>query len=1294
MPRGQNESAAILFLFLLPPLSFVCLTFHQVALSALVSYLLRRTISQIATKTLKALPPAPTGLHRSWKTMTNWTPGIEVSIRLLQEIIFSILSYYVLRVLATVYRDQRTHLLLHDENPIVKWLATAQLYMDLGDVTSKTPLQDIVGHFFGPLDVQAFQKFATAASNFGTTNAVLTGVILVSFLTLARLALRYYIAYVSVDAQYASHLFEKVFPGKEIKHSFRGKPSSASEIRLHFEKHNFQPTRGTKNTRETILGSANKHKNAALRRTVAKIGMDNFVKSMGYLPFQEAMSRREARRGAEGTRAYMDVCDVATYPVDKLKFDLPSGNHIVIHTDSLDHKSDLDLNHALSTDNMSLTYGFNPSDVAGTSDETQYHFDPNGDFVCSQMHADYRQKLVDLQSEEIVSFSCEWRLFPTTPIARAICFVLSAILVSICLDEARARFFLYETPWGTVRSFSSNLFHVPSITFEKVYESVGQLQLGSLKGIYQTVPKLIFSPSVNWLPYTLQLPADAPVPRNLALYTLLFVLLAAIATALTQYELALTVSKVYVQDVGEDREVALIIPVRRYRGLAAWLRLKMFQPHLVGRRAPEVFSVENEQPIVVSHHITPSSTYYSAGYAGSNQSVRFGDDLLDLAHATSTSKTPAYGAGLHRSSTASGFKYSVQSCSLCAKFAQHRASIDKLYPALEARISNEGMSEIDPGDRVPLIDRPDDEDPTRPKQVSAYYFQPPIILDAQFVHAKTRGNSVDMVERRFTIPANKVIDTELSPHLKRCTQEFVKLMVASGGDAVTGLAVPYTDDEYLESRRKASQRLQVERDVQHIGQVTNGVGPDAIRGFPKTEIASDPTKAARGIVNTAPTEQHQGGKIALGVAAFLKKIPCIACCLNPAQIADRVAAICAGQEEIILTDFSAQDSTIEHVKRAIELYLLLECFDVQYHPMIIEWHATDYNNDIKMPGVAAFEQGFGRGSGSPFTTFGNTPLTVLHAYVALRLDNPAWTPEKCFAELGVYSGDDGLTRHGSDSSIKEAAAMMGFIVKSKRSVPKTGWIDFLGRYYCNPWIGDNNSMSDPRRAMSKATNTQQNLELKTPEQVAHEKALCYKATDPHSPYFKTFIEKNLIVDGPEFAVTADTSWTAYIGFESNTQYPSVPGTWMTDLIEHQMPGFDFAALEKWEASDELHCPILWAAPTPSAAEMAANGTVVIYYSDPAENIPAAEFPSAPKKRETKIKNSNDTKALTSELQGDRKANVSAGKKDKSTNAGFYQRHIKDNPKLKKLWKERQDCADETRKKEIGRLINEATKIQH
>ena len=442
-----------------------------------------------------------------------------------------------------------------------------------------------------------------------------------------------------------------------------------------------------------------------------------------------------------------------------------------------------------------------------------------------------------------------------------------------------------------------------------------------------------------------------------------------------------------------------------------------------------------------------------------------------------------------------------------------------------------------------------------------------------------------------------------------------------------GNFIPVSEEEYIETRKK--RQLDKFVPVQNFYDIDNF---DDREGHMKTEIFGNAEKAGRGICTQPAETQAKGGMYSLGYAKGLKGCSWVGCGKNPAEITDQVVRVCASEcaKGITCTDFSSQDATIDYLKRAIELALLLRLFAPGHHAEIIKWHATDYSGDVVYEGKH-FNIDGSRGSGSPFTTYGNTPLTALYAFIALTYDGHDF--DQAYARLGCYSGDDGITKDLSADGCAKAANTLGFLVKTEivdRNVP------YLGRIYQDPMSGSPISMSDPKRTLIRLSTTQQDISEVTPEEVRVGKAICLQVTDKNSDFFGPWAAK-VLRDTPRGTHTALVakmlnspgrhSFHAINGLKEGVAFTTADG-WGEEIFEQQMPGFDWALFKDW-LEHEGPCPTLWTEKPPDEKKLSETGPLEIHAGGIEEEAEITTY----KKPEKKLKRTKDEqKALIARIK--------------------------------------------------------------
>ena len=641
--------------------------------------------------------------------------------------------------------------------------------------------------------------------------------------------------------------------------------------------------------------------------------------------------------------------------------------------------------------------------------------------------------------------------------------------------------------------------------------------------------------------------------------------------------------KVIRLDVGEHRSVVVVVPNCKFRGFASSFRPFLSTANL-RPRVPTMGITDGGHKFLAEKRKNPSG--FSVAFMDSYNSYFAPDAVNDMTKSLTTGKGLPSLSNVRVSSKNEGDETHRAAVALAIAMANKE---DKI----QTYSSNYGYYPL------PTIIRQDDDskadgDPI--KEVMAHGAMPPIVTGGAFIHARSEAQTRDFVKRRLKDPAAKV-DSSFTPEVAMYIKEFADNIVKEiGGEP--GHLDPISEQEYIDTRNKS--QLNKFYDIVAIYDIHNY---DDRKGFMKREVLSDPTRPARGICTFPPESQALGGRIALAYAAAMKACPWMACGLNPAETQEAVVRTCIGKESITDTDFSAQDATIDKNKRCVELMLLLQLFDDEWHPLIKDWHYTDYCGRVLYgdPGTKREPHNFdgSRGSGSPFTTLGNTPLTGLFAYVALRLAGNL--PDGAWSKLGIYSGDDGITADLPPASCDQAAELLGFLVKSASS---NKYIPFLGRTYFDPIGGSTSSIQSPLRTISKLHTTLLNTQEFSAEEAVIMKAICLQVTDKNSDFFGPW-SKKVLEDAdkkqanyvqslgakilkypglhPYFAITA---------LKSQTTFHNCPGDF-EELFETEMPGFDWSKFKEWLSDGTGPCPTLWEHPEPSDAAMEATGPVTL-----------------------------------------------------------------------------------------------------
>jgi len=913
-----------------------------------------------------------------------------------------------------------------------------------------------------------------------------------------------------------SALADRIVPPETITHTVQGDHGEVEYIANDFRK---IFTMESFNLDKAFLAKDNVHKFAA-RRRVAVVNMVQCIALKLQLDiYDEQMSRRSISRGYRGCRTIMDAKDACSYVSDNLKYESPKDGSIETHIDTFTHKSYDDANATLSDGNIHFLYTWNPTCVAGKSDELHFRYDDQGDLLTEvEGSAPYCDSLWDFEDDSLVTYSHE---FAFTRLSKLCTLLASAILCSHACEMSDLRNQLVDFILNCSKRTGTN---------------AAILSLGAVVGTF--------------VPFAMS-------------------------------------HKVIRLDVGEHRSAVVIVPNCKFRGLAAFARpflldkaLKRRQPYIGFTKGGHKFVAEKRK----ANSYEKTTGGYSAAYMDSHKSYFIDDSVFDITKSLTTDKGCPSIPNVRVTTKFEGEEANRVGISLAIALSDQKR-IKQSYS------SNYGFY------KIPTIIRLSDEekaDGVEVKPPMAHGAMPPIVTGGAYIHAQSEAQTADFVQRRLRDPAAKTdttIDAETAQYIAEFAAHTKRTVI---GDA-EGFLEPISEEEYVETRKKT--QLNRFHDVIPIYDINNYNDRE---GFMKREILPDPAKAARGICCHPAEPQAVGGRISLAYAAAMKACPWMACGLNPAETTEAVVRVCAHAKYVTETDFTAQDATIDLWKRRIELLLLKELFDPRWHHLIENWHYTDYCGRVlygpKGSKREAHEFNGSRGSGSPFTTYGNTPLTALFAYIALR--RAGKTAQEAWDALGVYSGDDGITADLPPEACDQSAEALGFLVKP---IMKTQYISFLGRNYFDPIGGSLSSIQSPLRTLSRLHTTLLDIDEFTAEETMLMKAICLQVTDKDSDFFGDWSKKVLQDADAVQRASLEAKVLKYPGLhpyfavralKTDSTYVNTRGDYL-QLFEDEMPGFDWSAFNAWLETGTGPCPTLWEHPEPSDDKMVGVGPVTL-----------------------------------------------------------------------------------------------------
>ena len=790
--------------------------------------------------------------------------------------------------------------------------------------------------------------------------------------------------------------------------------------------------------------ATNPHKACAGLRNQAINYVENSTVRLGLErhPFEHESSRRGLKKGHPGTRHFHGIKDSASFRQSNLKDDKPKKGQLETHIDSITLRSTNNIHNLLAgNDNITVAYTWNPPDLAGRSHEASYRFEGEY-FVTTLERATYEKDvLLDVESEEVAVVSQQPRHYfayalllivlslACSPIGNKDSSFLGIAFgwvewkscvpsgmhfepinrpyfdTSLGLENALRGLFSQSYPspvWGLL------CFTINAITLFFVDALIGRLSTiykffaypAMVCNALDVVLNTIGMPVISWTCisfHTPWSPQHDPVPG--------FVCGALLALVLSAVHMlhakVVTVYKCYRQDLRESRCLVWYVPATHYRGLAAiyhWRQFKL-EDKLLKRRYPVISVAEAEggPDIYVSRHFdSEKNIYLCLAYHGSTNSFRFHSSQFDLAIGCLKSKAGVAtytGANLRVMSKGatdvpeiSTLKSQILSQYFTRKYRVEPTDIFSITVPIYPKGGRTGSLPQDPGpspdhDGVVHIDHPDD-DPNLPKQVQLRAFAPPIARGLQFATVSSTGSTADTLRARIAMPQHIC---GAMPVLKT-TIIFLANVFSDLMYAETGGAELMTLEEYVATRRKKRMLLDYDIVSEHWDSIPLEDVERILKAFQKRELQAKFDKAGRLICGFSSESQVKGGVVSNGFATSVKDACWNGSGKTPQQTTDQVVSVCIGKDGVVTTDFTAQDASVDEVKREIELIFLLSKYrgeTEEVKQFIRDWHASDYSNTILLRAHPAVLQAFMRGSGSPFTTYGNTPLTAFTNFVAL-----------------------------------------------------------------------------------------------------------------------------------------------------------------------------------------------------------------------------------------------------------------------------------------------------------------------
>jgi len=315
---------------------------------------------------------------------------------------------------------------------------------------------------------------------------------------------------------------------------------------------------------------------------------------------------------------------------------------------------------------------------------------------------------------------------------------------------------------------------------------------------------------------------------------------------------------------------------------------------------------------------------------------------------------------------------------------------------------------------------------------------------------------------------------------------------------------------------------------------------------------------------------------------YIKKFEWYAFGKTPLAQANRVAEIASKAKELIGTDFSRMDGRIGPVPRHLEHLIMMKLFHVEYHEQLHSLMRSQVNLKGYTKNGVEYMSGDGRLSGSPETSAFNTIVNAFVAYCALRMTRDKTTnkflgTKEAWGKLGIYGGDDGLSADISEKVYTAAAKAVGQVLTCEVTPRGETGVKFLARLYGpEVWHGNNSSMCDLPRTMSKFHTTVHLPESISAEDKLIDKAYALSLSDGNTPLVGNYV-KAVLRHKPRKFKFQNYSRKWMVEQDVDQQYPNEPGDWMEDIARDALPEFSYGQFNDWvngcsTLSDLMQCP--------------------------------------------------------------------------------------------------------------------------
>jgi hypothetical protein len=423
------------------------------------------------------------------------------------------------------------------------------------------------------------------------------------------------------------------------------------------------------------------------------------------------------------------------------------------------------------------------------------------------------------------------------------------------------------------------------------------------------------------------------------------------------------------------------------------------------------------------------------------------------------------------------------------------------------------------------------------------YMKP--ILDGCYAPALCEANERKCIEKR--IESIKTPDLTLPPFVSTIMDEFIEQLLP-----IKHALDPVDLDEVQDKQNRPTQRSILNHAFYEAPQ-------RKVKMFLKREAYQN-IKDPRPISQINGCDKLEYSTFSYSFAKVLHDTDWYAFGKKPLEIANRVTEICATAKSVQQTDFSRMDGRVSNILRELEQRTMLRAFRRVYHDQLLDALASQHHLKGKSTSGVKYDTDWSRLSGSPETAQFNSLASAFVAFLAQRMTKDSTgrfpTPQEAYKALGLYGGDDGFTADTCEKAYTKAAVFVGQLLEIDTVQRGCRGVNFLARFYGpQVWHGDNTSMCDLPRALSKFHATPCLPPNITPKVKFMEKCTAMSYTDRGTPIFMHLIEAMERI-APKYVYADHLSlWNSQ--YSDGNQYPNQASVWMGDELDIVFPFFDY-----------------------------------------------------------------------------------------------------------------------------------------